>query len=110
MEAHQDGRGARLLEVVKAAGITWRLARTWPGSRERERAIKDRHEAPRLCPECSPAPRPVSAGRSADPADPGRQVRCAPAPTAPGAGLISDPWQQAQLAGAGTGDAGIEAG
>jgi len=26
---HAAGRGARLLHVVQAAGITWRLARTW---------------------------------------------------------------------------------
>jgi hypothetical protein len=53
------------MEVITAAGITWRLVRTWPGGRDRERAIKDRHEAPRLCPACSPQPRPVSAGRAA---------------------------------------------
>jgi predicted GIY-YIG superfamily endonuclease len=37
---HAAGRGARLLAVVKDAGITWTLARTWPGTRTRERQIK----------------------------------------------------------------------
>jgi predicted GIY-YIG superfamily endonuclease len=65
LQAHRDGRGARLMEVINDAEISWRLARTWPGGRERERAIKNRHEAPRLCPFCSPDPYPVSTGRSA---------------------------------------------
>ena len=63
LAAHRDGRGARLMEVITKAGITWQLARTWPGGRERERAIKNRHEAPRLCPFCSPRPRPPTTGR-----------------------------------------------
>jgi predicted GIY-YIG superfamily endonuclease len=67
MQAHRDGHGARLMEVVTAAGITWQLARTWPGGRDRERAIKDRHEAPRLCPACQAQPRPVRTGRAAPP-------------------------------------------
>jgi len=31
---HAAGEGARLLEVVHAAGIGWTLARTWVGTRE----------------------------------------------------------------------------
>lgn len=74
LEAHRDGRGARLMEVIKDAGITWRLARTWPGTKTLERAIKDRHNAPRLCPECTPTPQPVTAGRSAAQPGPRNQV------------------------------------
>jgi len=66
LEAHRAGRGARLLEVVKEAGGTFRLTRTWPGSRALERAIKDRKNAPKLCPECTPQPLPVTRGRAAD--------------------------------------------
>ena len=73
LEAHREGRGARLMEVVKERGITWHLSRTWEGTRDRERAIKDRAESPRLCPDCTPAPRPVATGRSA-PAKPAPKV------------------------------------
>jgi predicted GIY-YIG superfamily endonuclease len=67
LEAHRAGRGARLLEAVKEAGGSFHLARTWPGSRSLERAIKDRKNAPKLCPDCSPQPEPGARGRSAVP-------------------------------------------
>jgi len=65
LEAHARGRGARLMEVCKERGIGWHVSRTWEGTRDRERAIKDRAESPRLCPDCTPSPRPVARGRSA---------------------------------------------
>ena len=65
LEAHRAGRGARLMEVCKDRGIGWHVSRTWEGTRDRERAIKDRAESPRLCPDCTPSPRPVAKGRSA---------------------------------------------
>lgn len=49
---HQAGQGARLLEVIHAAGITWELARTWEGPRARERQIKRQGGAAVLCPLC----------------------------------------------------------
>src|SRR5262245_43305093 len=52
LEAHATGQGARLMEVITQAGISFQLARTWTGSREDERRIKNRKEAPRLCPVC----------------------------------------------------------
>ena len=79
LEAHRSGRGARLMEVVKEAGGTFRLVRTWPGSRSTERAIKNQKAAPKLCPECSPQPRPLARGRAAD-VSPHRDA--APAPVA----------------------------
>jgi predicted GIY-YIG superfamily endonuclease len=54
---HQEGRGARLLEVVHAAGIPWVLARTWEGGRERERQLKKQAGASRFCPLCKAAQR-----------------------------------------------------
>jgi predicted GIY-YIG superfamily endonuclease len=51
---HLCGMGARLLEVITQAGIDWKLARTWPGDRELERRLKNRKEAPKLCPICNP--------------------------------------------------------
>ena len=35
LQAHAKGQGARLLAVVQAAGITWTLARTWEGGKQR---------------------------------------------------------------------------
>jgi predicted GIY-YIG superfamily endonuclease len=63
---HEAGRGARLLAVVKAAGITWELARMWPGTRARERQIKRQGGAARHCPLCGVRPRhlPVNADGS----------------------------------------------
>lgn len=61
---HEKGKGARLLQVVKAAGITWTLARTWPGDRKRERQLKAQGGASRRCPNAasSPARHQVSEG------------------------------------------------
>jgi hypothetical protein len=59
LAAHAAGTGARLMQVVKEAGGTFQLARTWPGGRARERELKDRHDAPRLCPICSEHPKPA---------------------------------------------------
>ena len=49
---HQAGRGARLLQVITQAGIGWTLARTWQGTRERERQLKRQGGASRRCPIC----------------------------------------------------------
>jgi predicted GIY-YIG superfamily endonuclease len=49
---HAAGRGARLLHVVQAAGITWRLARIWPGGKAKERQLKKQLGASRYCPIC----------------------------------------------------------
>jgi predicted GIY-YIG superfamily endonuclease len=51
---HRSGSGARLLAVIAEAGIGWTLARTWPGGRDLERAIKRAGHTPRLCPICNP--------------------------------------------------------
>lgn len=54
---HRTGRGARLITVITAAGITFTLARTRPGTRADERAIKRNGGAARYCPICTPHPR-----------------------------------------------------
>ncbi|GLH97372.1 hypothetical protein [Phytohabitans aurantiacus] len=54
---HAAGTGARLLAVVAAAGITWTLARTWTGTKTRERALKRQGGASRRCPLCGVTPR-----------------------------------------------------
>jgi predicted GIY-YIG superfamily endonuclease len=57
---HAAGRGARLLAVITAAGIGWQLARTWPGPRSRERALKNQGGAARRCPLCGTKARPAT--------------------------------------------------
>jgi predicted GIY-YIG superfamily endonuclease len=52
LKLHQRGAGARLLEVVAGAGISWTLARTWEGDRTRERQLKRQGGASRRCPIC----------------------------------------------------------
>ena len=50
---HRSGQGARLMEVIKAAGIEWKLVRVWTGDRSLEKKLKRRKNAPkRLCPVC----------------------------------------------------------
>jgi predicted GIY-YIG superfamily endonuclease len=53
IERHRAGNGARLMEVVTAAGISWSVVRTWKGSRKDERKLKQLHNTPRLCPVCN---------------------------------------------------------
>jgi hypothetical protein len=60
---HDRGDGARLLEIVHAAGITWQLARTWTGPRTRERQLKRQGGASRRCPLCRPPQRVKGAAR-----------------------------------------------
>lgn len=52
LATHRAGAGARLIEVITAAGIGFTLARTWPGGRRRERQLKRQGGASRLCPIC----------------------------------------------------------
>lgn len=52
---HATGHGVRLTSVVRDAGIIWTLARTWQGGRSLERRLKNRKEAPMLCPICAGA-------------------------------------------------------
>jgi hypothetical protein len=54
---HQQGRGARLVEVITQAGISFRVARLWPGvTRARERQLKAQGGASRRCPICLDQP------------------------------------------------------
>jgi predicted GIY-YIG superfamily endonuclease len=97
---HEKGRGARLLQVVKAAGITWTLARTWPGGRGRERQLKNQGGASRRCPECGVTPRGNPAERKDTPAakrpDDRQTGRAQPSSRSP---HRADPsWTRAELA------------
>ncbi len=57
LAVHGTKHGARLLAVLRAEGIGWQLARTWPGDRTRERQIKNMGSAARVCPLCGVTPR-----------------------------------------------------
>lgn len=53
--AHKSGQGARVMEVITAAGIAWHVDRIWEGGRVLERKLKRHHHAPRLCTACREA-------------------------------------------------------
>ena len=56
LACHQQGRGARLMAAVSAAGIPWRVARKWEGgTRAFERKLHNRKGTPLLCPHCDGA-------------------------------------------------------
>jgi hypothetical protein len=55
---HGTADGARLMLAVAKAGITWQLARVWPGGPARERQMKNPGGAARRCPLCGITPRP----------------------------------------------------
>jgi hypothetical protein len=66
LREHANGQGARLLAVAKEAGISWELARTWPGGRDLERRLKNRGGASRRCPLCGIHPREELLPRNKD--------------------------------------------
>jgi len=53
---HMRGRGAKITQALVERGIGFVIARTWPGDRTFERKLKNRKEAPRLCPICRQTP------------------------------------------------------
>ena len=53
LDLHRKGQGARLTQIAADAGITFEIVRTWNGSRKEERKLKNRHNAPKLCPVCN---------------------------------------------------------
>lgn len=57
MRLHRNGNGARLMEVVSEAGISWQVSRLWrtdtrEAALELERKLKRQHDGVRLCPIC----------------------------------------------------------
>jgi predicted GIY-YIG superfamily endonuclease len=57
LDCHAKGNGARLVEVIWAAGIGFTCVRICEGTRRTERAIKNAGGAVRYCPACTPCPR-----------------------------------------------------
>lgn len=52
IDAHRAGKGARLTQVIKEAGIGFKCVRVWFGDRRTERGLKKQKNGPRLCPVC----------------------------------------------------------
>lgn len=53
IKAHRQGSGARLMQVITQAGITWNVVRRWEGvGREKERSLKRNNQTWELCPVC----------------------------------------------------------
>lgn len=57
LRQHRNGTGARLMQVITAAGIDFVVARVWDGGRNLERSLKNRGGASRACPLCGVTPR-----------------------------------------------------
>ena len=66
LRRHGTAGGARLMLAVTRAGITWQLARTWPGDWDLERRLKAQGGASRRCPLCGVTPRPGPLPHTAD--------------------------------------------
>jgi len=66
LRQHGKSHGARLTQVVAAAGITWQLARTWEGDHDREAQLKRQGGRSRMCPLCGVHPRQATLPRNAD--------------------------------------------
>lgn len=54
LEHHRRGTGANLMRHAGMAGVTFQLARTWPGTRTDERRMHNGGHA-RRCPVCKGA-------------------------------------------------------
>jgi hypothetical protein len=66
MRQHRTGQGSRLMAAVSAAGIGWRVVRTWAqAGRTFERQLKERKNASRLCPVCRAAKEGQNSGEAA---------------------------------------------
>jgi hypothetical protein len=63
LHQHRNGTGARLMQVITAAGIDFVVARTWDGGRNLERSLKNRGGASRSCPLCGITPRVTGWGQ-----------------------------------------------
>jgi len=61
LQLHKNGNGARLMEVVTDAGISWQVSRLWPcetslEARLLERRLKHWHGSNQFCPLCQHKP------------------------------------------------------
>lgn len=53
IQKHENGQGARLLDVITKAGIKFKLVRVWDNfTRKDERRLKNQKKSRKLCPIC----------------------------------------------------------
>jgi predicted GIY-YIG superfamily endonuclease len=52
--SHRAGSGSKLMAEVARLNIGWLLVRTWTGTRNDERRLKNRKKHSQLCPICNP--------------------------------------------------------
>jgi len=52
IERHVRGDGSKLVKAVVEAGIGFKVAKVWEGTRELERYFKNKKNACKLCPIC----------------------------------------------------------
>jgi predicted GIY-YIG superfamily endonuclease len=52
LQEHARGDGARIMAAVVSYGISWKVVRTWKGSRKEERKLKNCKQARKICPIC----------------------------------------------------------
>jgi predicted GIY-YIG superfamily endonuclease len=55
IERHMSGDGSKLMRAVMENGITWRVVKTWVGTRTFERSLKNKKNSRCLCPACKEA-------------------------------------------------------
>lgn len=56
LRQHRKGTGARLMEVIRGAGIDFKCVRVWDdGTRSMERKLKKWKKSSQLCPCCTSA-------------------------------------------------------
>jgi predicted GIY-YIG superfamily endonuclease len=65
IEAHRRGNGAKLMRIIRREGIDWEVARTWPDVTVfREKQLKRKGGASRMCPLCGIHPQAHSHPRA----------------------------------------------
>jgi predicted GIY-YIG superfamily endonuclease len=52
LDRHRLGQGSSLMRHVEQSGIRWSVVRTWQGTRDDERALKNQKNSKRYCPVC----------------------------------------------------------
>ena len=52
LDRHRSGQGSSIMRYVEQSGVGWNVVRTWQGTRDDERALKNQKNAKRFCPVC----------------------------------------------------------